>query len=42
MLSSERESGVIDEDVLRRCVDFLIFRLAACTILATKRDELSF
>lgn len=39
MLSSDRLSGVSDDEVLLRCAVFLIFRFAACTMLATKRDE---
>jgi hypothetical protein len=41
MLSSDSESGVMD-DVLRRCAVLRIFRFAACTMLATKRDDVSF
>jgi hypothetical protein len=39
MLSRDRLSGVSDDEVLLRCAVFLIFRLAACTMFATKRDE---
>jgi hypothetical protein len=42
MLSSDSESGVIDDDVLRRCAVLRIFRFAACTMLATNRDDVSF
>lgn len=41
MLSRDNVSGVSDDEVLLRCAVFLIFRFAACTIFATKRDELS-
>lgn len=41
MLSKDNVSGVSDEDVLLRWAVFLIFRFAACTMFATKRDELS-
>lgn len=41
MLSNDNVSGVCDDEVLLRCADFRIFLLAACTMLATKRDELS-
>lgn len=41
MLSRDNVSGVSDDEILLRCAVFLIFLLAACTIFATKRDELS-
>lgn len=41
MLSRDKVSGVSDDEVLLRCAVFLIFLLAACTMFATKRDELS-
>lgn len=41
ILSSDKVSGVSDDEVLRRCAVFLIFLFAACTMLATNRDELS-
>lgn len=41
ILSSDKVSGVSDDEVLRRCAVFLIFLFAAWTMLATNRDELS-
>jgi hypothetical protein len=42
VLSNDMVSGVSDEIVLFRCAaDLRIFRLAACTMLATKRELLS-
>jgi len=42
MLSSDNESGVIDDDVLLLCAVFRIFRFAAWTIFATNLDDVSF
>lgn len=41
MLSKDNVSGVSDDEVLLRCAVFRIFLFAACTMFATKRDELS-